>query len=86
MATLRGHYEPFAWWLTREQIGQALRERYPALQDLPPRLLTLVGKLNAVEDLPQQTPANWLRKLDAIERNQLLRACRKHLGSYGRYA
>ena len=40
-------YEPFAWWLTREQIGQDLRERYSVPQELPPRLLALVRKLNA---------------------------------------
>jgi hypothetical protein len=32
-------YEPFAWWLTRERIGQDLRERYGVAQELPPRLL-----------------------------------------------
>jgi hypothetical protein len=40
-------YEPYAWWLTREQIGQDLRERYSLAQELPPRLLALVRKLNA---------------------------------------
>jgi len=40
-------YEPFAWWLTREQIGQDLRERYSVPQELPPPLLALVRKLNA---------------------------------------
>jgi hypothetical protein len=47
MSTQRAHYEPFAWWLTRERIGQDLRERYPALQELPSRLLALVEKLDA---------------------------------------
>jgi len=42
-------YEPFAWWLAREQIGQRLRERYAVAQELPPRLLALVRKLDAVE-------------------------------------
>jgi hypothetical protein len=42
-------YEPFAWWLAREQIGQRLRERYAMAQELPPRLLALVRKLDAVE-------------------------------------
>jgi hypothetical protein len=49
MATQRAHYEPFAWWLTRERIGQDLRERYPALEELPPRLLTLFRNLDSVE-------------------------------------
>ena len=47
-------YEPFAWWLTREQIGQDLRERYAVAQELPPRLLTLVKKLDAVDGNPSE--------------------------------
>ena len=47
-------YEPFAWWLTRQQIGQDLRERYAVAQELPPRLLALVSKLDAVEGNPSQ--------------------------------
>ena len=43
-------YEPFAWWLTREQIGRDLRERYSVAQELPPHLLALLKKLDAVED------------------------------------
>jgi hypothetical protein len=46
--------EPFAWWLTREQIGRDLRERYAVAQELPPRLLALVRKLDAVEGNPSQ--------------------------------
>ena len=42
-------YEPFAWWLTRERIGQDLRERYAVAQELPPSLITLDKKLDAVE-------------------------------------
>jgi hypothetical protein len=45
-------YEPFAWWLTRQQIGQNLRERYAVAQELPPHLLALVKELDAVEDDP----------------------------------
>jgi hypothetical protein len=37
MSSQHAHYEPFAWWLTRQGIGQDLRERNPALQELPPR-------------------------------------------------
>ena len=81
MSTQSSHYEAFAWWLTRERIGQDLRERYPALQELPSRLLALVEKLDASQSnlSPQETPSGWLRKLDAIEGDQLLRACKKHL-------
>jgi len=81
MGTQHAHYEPFAWWLTREQIGLNLRERYPALQELPPRLLTLVRELGAVEGnrLPKESSPSWLRKLDTIEGNRLLRTSRKRL-------
>ncbi len=42
-------YEVSAWVLTRERIGQSLRERYQVAKELPPALLTLVGKLDALE-------------------------------------
>ena len=42
-------YEPFAWWLAREGIGRDLRERYAVSEELPPSLITLVKKLDAVE-------------------------------------
>jgi hypothetical protein len=48
MAKGRLGYEPYAWWLTREQLGLCLRKHYPVSQ-LPPRLVTLVEKLEAVE-------------------------------------
>jgi hypothetical protein len=79
-------YEPFAWWLIRERVGQDLRERYdPVSKELPPRLLALVKKLGAIENdrLAQETSPSLLRKLDAVEGNQLLRACRKRLGPNG---
>ena len=81
MSMQRAHYEPFAWWLTRERIGQDLRERYPALQELPPRLLALVRKLDAPpgNQSQQEMPSDWLSKLDALEGDQLLRACKKRL-------
>ena len=47
-------YEPFAWWLTREQIGRDLRERYAVAQGLPPRLLALVKILHAGDGNPPQ--------------------------------
>lgn len=72
------HYEPVAWWLARERIGQGLREHYPIAQDFPAGLLALVEKL-ASSDSPQQMPSTWLRKLDAVEGHQLLRECRKRL-------
>jgi hypothetical protein len=48
MVTLRAEYEPFAWWLTRERIGQDLRERYSMPEGLPAQLLKLAEKLDAV--------------------------------------
>jgi hypothetical protein len=45
-------YELFAWWLTRQQIGQDLRKRYAVAQELPPHLLALVKELDAVEGDP----------------------------------
>jgi hypothetical protein len=79
MVTLRADHEPFAWW---ERIGQDLRQRYSVPEELPPPLLRL-AKLHVVvgDQLPQEAPRNWLRKLDAIEGNQLLHACKKRMES-----
>jgi len=82
MSTQRAQYEAFAWWLTRERIGHDLGERYPALQELPSRLLALVEKLDASQgnQSPQEMPSGWLSKLDAMdEGDQLLRARKKRL-------
>jgi len=57
----RYEYEPFAWWLTREGIGQDLRERYAVAQELPPRLLALFRKLDAVEDSQPNPSKSRLR-------------------------
>jgi hypothetical protein len=72
-------YEVSAWVLTRERIGQSLRERYQVAKELPPALLTLVGKLDALEsnlqvakELPLSLPT-LVRKLDSLEGNLLLR-------------
>jgi hypothetical protein len=54
-------YEPFAWWLTRERIGQDLRERYAGAQELLPRLLALFRKLDAVEDSQPNLSKSRLR-------------------------
>ena len=68
-------YERFAWWLTREQLGLCLRERYRVPKELPPRLLKLVRKLQAVEGNHELSPSlsTLFSKLDALEGNQLLR-------------
>jgi hypothetical protein len=50
------HFEPVAWWYTREEIGRGLRECYGPASDLPPRLQLLVKEL----DKPRST---WLANL-----------------------
>jgi hypothetical protein len=82
MATQRAYYEPFAWWLARERIGQDLRERYPVMRDLPVDLLTLVDTLARSESSQKPTSTTsptLLGKIDSIEGAQLLRACRNRL-------
>jgi hypothetical protein len=39
-------YEGLTWSLVRQQIGHGLRERYQVSKELPPKLLTLVRKLD----------------------------------------
>jgi hypothetical protein len=34
------------WWFVMGRIGQGLRERYEVPTELPPKLQTLVGKLD----------------------------------------
>jgi hypothetical protein len=78
-------HKPFAWWLSRELIGQGLRKHYAVPQEMPPRLLACVRKLgDATEgdkfhEVLSSDPPSLLNKLDAIEGNQLLRACRTRL-------
>ena len=81
MSTQRAHFDSFAWWLTRERVGQDLRERYPALQELPSGLLALVKKLDASQSnqSTQEMPSDWLSTLDALKGDQLLRTCKKRL-------
>jgi hypothetical protein len=81
----RADLEPFAWWLARGRIGTDLREYYAASQELPPQILALVERLGEAvegdqfrEESSPDAPS-LLSKLDAIEGNQLLRACRTRL-------
>jgi len=53
MATQCAQFEPFAWSLTREAIGQALLKRHAVPTELPPKLLALVRKLGAIEGKPR---------------------------------
>ena len=85
MGMQRADFEPFASWLARERIGTDLRECYAASQELPSKILALVERLDDAvegdqfreESLPDAPPL--LSRLDAIEGNQLLRACRTRL-------
>jgi hypothetical protein len=49
-------FELVAWWYTREEIGQGLREYYGPGDDLPPRLQLLISRL----DKPR---SSWLANL-----------------------
>jgi hypothetical protein len=89
MGTQSAHYEPFAWWLARERIGADLRKYYAPPQELPSQILARVERLgDAVEgeQFREKSPdaPSLLSKLDAIEGNQLLRACRTRLRALGR--
>jgi hypothetical protein len=66
-----------AWSLTKERIGQGLCDLYSMPQDLPARLLILVEKLAG--ESPKLIFYRWIRKLDAVEGNLLLRGFRKPL-------
>ncbi len=76
-------YAAPAWLLTRELIGQELRTLYDLPTELPPRLLALAHQLGPMQTSPPQelpTPLHTLiRKLDAIEGQQLLRQCSQRL-------
>jgi hypothetical protein len=72
MATQCTQFELEAWSLTREAIGQALRKRY-AVPCEPPHLLVVISKLQAVGNNPSSRLGKFVRQLDAIEGNQLLR-------------
>jgi hypothetical protein len=49
MSADRPAYKPSALQLVMERVGWGLRERYRIPKELPPILLTLVGKLDAFE-------------------------------------
>ena len=75
MATQYAQFEPVAWWWTRNRIGQHLRELYEVPKVLPPELLALIRKLDAVEGNRSSSPhlRTLLKKLDAIEGSYLSR-------------
>jgi len=84
MGTHSAPYEPYAWWLARERIGSDLRDYFAAPQELPFRILALVETLSDAAERDRfrestRDAPSLLNKLDAIEGNQLLRACRTRL-------
>jgi hypothetical protein len=82
MGTHSAPYEPYAWWLARERIGSDLRDYFAAPQELPSRILALVETLSDAAERDRfrtRDAPSLLNKLDAIEGNQLLRACRTRL-------
>ena len=50
MGDLYEQYRSHGWLIAKERIGQELRERYELSEALPPRLLALLGKLDAQSD------------------------------------
>ena len=63
-------YERLTLRLIRERIGHCLRERYQVPKELPPKLLALVRKLDAIEGKSPRT-RTLIGTLDAIEGNYL---------------
>ena len=56
MAEARTYYEyeysnGLTWWFIREEIGRGLRERFQVPEELPPKLLTLVRRLDDSDSL-----------------------------------
>ncbi len=49
MATQSAQFESVAWWWTRHEIGRDLRKRYEVPKELPPKLQSLVMKVDAIE-------------------------------------
>jgi len=43
------HYEPVAWWFTRNRIGRDLKEQYKVPAELPSELRALIRKLDEIE-------------------------------------
>ena len=49
-----------AWWLDLKGVGESLRERYEVPQELPPKLLKLVTKLDAIEGIKRMVEARTI--------------------------
>jgi hypothetical protein len=84
MSSYGALYGASAWCLTRELIGQELRKLYVPPTQLPPHLLALAAELGTMETSPltKELPTTLhalVRKLDALEGDQLLRRCNQRL-------
>jgi hypothetical protein len=67
-----GHsYEGLIWSFVREWIGHCLRARYQVPKKLPPKLLALVRKLDALSK--SSRARGLIGVLDTIEGNDLMR-------------
>jgi hypothetical protein len=71
MAEARTYYDyefskGLTWGFMREEIGRGIRELYEVPKELPPKVLALIRKLDAVES-NQSRSRTLLEKLDAIE-------------------
>src|SRR5215831_11435580 len=65
MATSSTGYEPFAWWLAREGIGESLRQRYAVAQEPPPSLSTPVSKLDVLKVISCYAPKRGRKSVRA---------------------
>jgi len=65
-------YERLTLRLVNEWIGHCLRERYQISRELPPKLLALIRKLEAIENKSLRG-RSLVEKFDAIEGDYLLR-------------
>jgi hypothetical protein len=71
MAEARTYYDyefskGLTWWFIREEIGRGIRELYEVPKELPPKVLALIRKLDAVES-NQSRSRTLLEKLDTFE-------------------
>jgi hypothetical protein len=65
-------YEGLTWSFVRELIGHGLRERYQVPNELPAKLLALIGKLETIESKSPRA-RTLIGTLDAIEGDYLKR-------------
>jgi hypothetical protein len=65
-------YEGLTWSFVGELIGHGLRERYQVPNELPAKLLALIGKLETIESKSPRA-RTLIGTLDAIEGDYLKR-------------